>query len=85
MATIKRNTVSPVVRIPIDPTTSGIDHFIPGLAVDRSTGGATTRLGLTYHYYPVSNCGQNCQLRVGFISSTNGGTTGAPPRTSPAP
>jgi len=79
MATIKRNTVSPVVRIPIDPTTSGIDHFIPGLAVDRSTGGATTRLGLTYHYYPVSNCGQNCQLHVGFISSTNGGTTWSAP------
>ncbi len=27
------------VRVPIDPTNSGVDHFIPGFAVDRSTSG----------------------------------------------
>jgi hypothetical protein len=74
MATIKRG-VSPVVRIPIDAVNSGIDHFIPGLAVDRSTGRTSAHLGLTYYYYPVSNCGTNCQLRVGFISSTDSGAT----------
>jgi hypothetical protein len=74
MATIKRG-VSAVVRIPIDATNNGVDHFIPGLAVDRSTGGLTTHLGLTYHYFPVSNCGSSCQLRVGFISSTDRGAT----------
>jgi hypothetical protein len=78
MATIKRG-VSAVVRIPIDPTNSGIDHFTPGLAVDRSTGGATARLGLTYYYFPVSNCGGNCQLHVGFISSTDSGATWSAP------
>ena len=26
-------------RVPIDPTNSGVDHFIPGFAVDRSTSG----------------------------------------------
>ena len=35
-----------VVRIPIDATTSGVDHFIPGIAVDRSTSGSTARLAL---------------------------------------
>jgi hypothetical protein len=28
------------VRIPIDAATSGVDHFIPGIAVDKSTEGA---------------------------------------------
>jgi hypothetical protein len=78
MATIKRN-VSSVVRIPIDPVNSGIDHFIPGLAVDRSTGGKSAHLGLTYYYYPVSNCGTGCQLHVGFISSTDSGATWSAP------
>src|SRR5512138_2365464 len=64
------------VRIPIDATNSGIDHFIPGLAVDKTTSGSTARLGLTYYYYPVANCSSaTCQLNVGFISSANGGTS----------
>jgi hypothetical protein len=79
MATIKRSRVSAVVRIPIDPTNSGVDHFIPGLAVDRSTGGTTAHLGLTYYYFPVSNCGSSCQLHVGFVSSTDSGTTWSAP------
>ncbi len=40
------------VRIPIDATDSGVDHFIPGLAADRSTAGTSARLGLTYYFYP---------------------------------
>jgi BNR repeat protein len=68
------------VRIPIDATNSGVDHFIPGIAVDRTTSGSTARLGLTYYYYPVASCSSStCQLNVGFISSVNGGTSwGAP-------
>ena len=65
---------SPVARVPIDPVTSGVDHFIPGLAVDRSTSGASAHLGLTYYYYPDAACTvTTCQLDVGFISSPNGG------------
>src|SRR3989442_1456059 len=61
-------------RVPIDPTTSTVDHFIPGLAVDRTTAGASAHLGLTYYYYPNAACSAaSCQLSVGFISSTNGG------------
>jgi hypothetical protein len=62
---------SAVGRVPIDATTSGIDHFIPGLAVDPATSGAAARLGLTYYFYPSGSS----QLGVGFISSGNGGST----------
>jgi hypothetical protein len=69
------------VRIPIDPVTSGIDHFIPGIAVDRSTQGSTARLALGYYYYPVAGCNTStCDLTVGFTSSTDGGATWAQPK-----
>jgi hypothetical protein len=68
-------------RVPIDATNSGVDHFIPGFAVDRSTSGSTTHLALGYYYYPVAACSTStCQLTVGFVSSTDGGTTWTQPR-----
>lgn len=75
-------TWSKVSRIPIDGTTSTVDHFIPGFAVDHTTGGSTAHLGLTYYFYPVANCSTaTCKLAVGFISSQNAGVTwGAPIR-----
>lgn len=63
-------TWSAVTRIPIDAVGSGIDHVIPGLAVDKSTSGATAHLGLAFYF-----CSSTCQLQVGFVSSTNGGST----------
>jgi hypothetical protein len=60
-------------RVPIDPVTSGEDHFIPGLAVDPATSGASAHLGLTYYFYPTAACSSACQLEVGFISSPDGG------------
>lgn len=66
-------------RIPIDPVTSTVDHFIPGLAVDPTTSGNTAHLTLTYYYYPVSNCGTDCDLWVGFVSSQDGGQTWSAP------
>jgi hypothetical protein len=60
-------------RVPIDPTTSGFDHFIPGLGVDPSTAGATAKLGLTYYFYRNAACGTSCQLEVGYVQSVNGG------------
>jgi hypothetical protein len=63
-------------RIPINPVGSGVDHLIPGLAVDRSTSDGSAHLGLAYYYFPNSNCTTStCQLDVGFISSTNGGAS----------
>src|SRR5436305_3267070 len=60
-------------RVPIDPVTSGADHFIPGLAVDRRTSGAGAHLALTYYFYPDATCTGGCQLSVGYISSPDGG------------
>jgi hypothetical protein len=72
-------TWTPPARIPIDPVTSTVDHFIPGLAVDRTTSGTTAHLTLTYYHYPVSNCGTSCDLDVGFVSSQDGGQTWSAP------
>jgi hypothetical protein len=73
-------TWSAVSRVPIDPTTSTVDHFIPGLGVDHSTGGSTAHLGLTYYYYQNASCTQStCKMAVGFISSQDGGTTWSAP------
>jgi hypothetical protein len=73
-------TWSPVVRIPIDTAGSSVDHFIPGLAVDAASSGATARLGLAYYYYPKAKCtASTCQLNVGYVSSASGGTSWTAP------
>src|ERR671936_314953 len=67
---------SAVQRIPIDTIPSSADYFIPGIAVDRSTSGASIHVAVGYYYYPDVNCTfATCQLSVGYISSTNGGTS----------
>jgi hypothetical protein len=69
-------TWSAVRRVPIDPVSSGVDHFVPGLGVDRRSAGDDARLGLTYYFYPNAACTTaTCELNVGFVSSTNGGAT----------
>ena len=65
--------------VPIDPIGSHFDHFIPGLAVDRTTSGGSAHLGLAFYFFgfpgfSTGNCQTNdCVLRVGFIDSANGG------------
>jgi hypothetical protein len=67
---------SAVQRIPIDPVTSTVDHFIPGIAVDKATSGAGIHVGVTYYFYPNTSCTfATCDLSVGYISSANGGTS----------
>jgi hypothetical protein len=67
-------TWSAVTRIPADAVGSGVDHFIPGLAVDKSTSGSTAHLVLAFYYYPVSSCNSStCKLDIGYSSSTDGG------------
>lgn len=74
-------------RVPLDPASSSVDHFIPGLAVDAQTSGATTHLALSYYFYPDANCTLvTCKLSVGFTSSSDAGRTWVPPITlNPAP
>jgi len=67
---------SSVQRIPIDPVGSGVDHLLPGIGVDPATGGSSAHLALVYYYFPTTNCSvSTCRLDVGYVSSTNGGTS----------
>ena len=71
-------TWSDTARIPIDPVSSTVDHFIPGLAVDPTTSGSAAHLALTYYFYPTAACGGLCRLEVGYISSPDGGAHWGP-------
>jgi BNR repeat-like domain len=67
---------SKLTRIPLDPRGSGVDHFIPGLAVDPTSAGSSAHLVVTFYYYPVANCTTaTCQLDVGYATSADGGAT----------
>jgi hypothetical protein len=67
---------SAVTRVPIDPITSVIDHFIPGIGIDPETSGSSAHVAITFYFYTNTKCTQStCRLNVGFISSHNGGTT----------
>ena len=73
-------TWSPISRIPLDPIGSNVDHFIPGLAVDRTSAGAHTLLALTYYFQAPAGCvGPTCQIQVGFSSSLDNGQTWSTP------
>jgi hypothetical protein len=70
---------SPVVRIPIDARTSSVDHFLPAIAVDPSTSGSSAHVAIVYYFYPDADCSPStCELSVGFVSSTDGGSTWTP-------
>jgi hypothetical protein len=67
---------SAVTRVPIDPTASVVDHFIPGIGIDPETSGSSAHVAITFYFYTNTSCTQStCKLNVGFISSHNGGTT----------
>jgi hypothetical protein len=77
---------SAVTCIPIDDTSSTVDHFIPGIGIDPATSGAGAHVALHYYYYSHSLCTvSTCQLSVGFISSANGGSTWNMPVTLAGP
>jgi hypothetical protein len=65
------------VRVPLDTVSSSADHFIPGLAADPARSG---HLGLTYYYYPDTNCtAATCQLYSAYSESNDGGATWSAP------
>lgn len=73
-------TWSPVTRIPLDPVGSNVDHFIPGLAVNRATSGASTQLAVTYYFDTNPDCsGSTCEIQVGSASSIDNGSTWSAP------
>ena len=61
-------------RVPIDAVTSTVDHFTPGLVIDRATAGSTAHIALTFNFFPKASC-VSCNLGVGYVSSKNGGAT----------
>jgi hypothetical protein len=79
-------------RIPIDSNATSSnpnDYFIPGIAADPATSGASAHLGLFFYHYPVVNCqyanptgfggGSQCNLQEGYASSHDGGATWSAP------
>ncbi len=71
---------SAVQRIPIDLTSSSVDHFIPGIAADPATSSPSVHLALSYYYYPRTGCSfATCKLDVGYVSSADGGATWTAP------
>ena len=69
---------SKTAKIPIDASSDipirQADHFIPGLAVDPTTSGSTTKLALTYYFYADPSCTPaTCVLQAGTISSSDAG------------
>jgi hypothetical protein len=69
-------TWSAVTRIPIDATTSTVDHFLPGIGIDPATSGSTAHMTIVYYYYPTASCtASTCRLEVGYTTSTDGGST----------
>ncbi|HLJ69476.1 MAG TPA: sialidase family protein [Chloroflexota bacterium] len=68
------------VRVPTASIGSGTDFLLPGAGADPSTSGKKAKIALDYYYFPNANsCGSNCQLDVGFVSSTNGGKSWSSP------
>lgn len=67
-------------RIPEDQVTSTVDHFIPGIDVDKTTSGSSAHVAVTYYQYPKSKCSfSTCQLQVASISSSDAGSTWSKP------
>ena len=53
-----------------------VDHFIPGIAVDKTTSGSGAHIALSFNFYENADCTvSTCQLHEGFVSSTDGGAT----------
>jgi len=68
------------VRIPLDDVSSTVDHFIPAIASDPATSGASAHLAILYYYYPTAACDEtSCALNVGYTNSRDGGNTWSAP------
>lgn len=72
--------------------TNTVDHFMPAIAADPGASGSTARLALFYYYLPLAACqfvnnqAPMCSPQVGYVSSTDGGSTWSVPQAlSPGP
>ncbi len=66
-------------RIPLDPVTSGVDHFLPSISI-QSHGFFAPSIALTYYYFAQANCAvATCLLYAATSISNNGGATWSSP------
>jgi hypothetical protein len=73
-------TWSSPARVPIGAATSGIGHVVPGLGVDVTSRGASTRLGLvSYTLLPRGCSPATCTLGAAFVSSGDAGRSWSAP------
>jgi hypothetical protein len=64
------------VRVPLDATTSTVDHFLLALGIDPATGGTAAHLALLYYFYPQTSCtATTCSLNIGMVTSQDGGAS----------
>jgi hypothetical protein len=67
-------------RVPTSPELDGLNHFVPGLGVDSSTRGGTTRLALAFSVLTPRGCTeQTCSVQPYFVSSATAGRTWSAP------
>jgi hypothetical protein len=70
------------VRVPTGPVEANPDYWVPGLAVDPATAGASAKIAVAFHSSPY-NCGYfaSCPgVDVGLVTSSNGGRTWTRPQ-----
>jgi hypothetical protein len=71
-------------RLPTGPGDGSVFYFLPAIAVDPATSGATARLALLFHsMVPSRTCDPSygCfEVDVSLMTSPNGGSTWTPPR-----
>ncbi len=68
------------LRIPTGAQLAGLDHVTPGLAVDPTTAGTTTRLALAFYALSPGGCsGSTCSLEPFFVSSPDNGRSWSAP------
>src|SRR5262249_33711198 len=71
---------SAVVRVPIDDTGSGADHFLGAIGADRNSFAPNVGLTVLYYGYPVASCTlDTCELMAGFMTSSDGGNSWSDP------
>ena len=66
-------TWSTVTRVPIDATTSTVDHFLPGIGIgSHNFRQQRAHITIIYYYYPVANClAQHLPgFSIGYTNST---------------
>jgi hypothetical protein len=74
------------LRVPTGTRLAGLDHVTPGLAVDPTTSGARTRLGLVFYVLSPRSCaGAACRFEPFFVSSPDNGRSWSAPERLGAP